>query len=507
MALASLFRCRCAQSSGQDEKRKTLPACRTSPRIGRGLPLLWPWVADANRSKLSGITLAHVLSGDTISPISFPEFEAFLAFCDISLENLQFIVWYQDYRKRFEALSPEEQALSPSPHVSGDDEDAGPVFQYNPSSGAFKSSEYNQPNTSSYVSRDPEYGKPEVSKSRSGTTPLSLDICPDILAGNNSRRPPLKKTSSYSDTRPFYSEVQNILATFFVPSSRKELSLSSEMRDTIIKESSRTTHPDVFALAYETIYETVEYVSLPRFLENASTNINRPRQLFWYFSALPFFLLVVAIALLFILSSSERFVVPPQSHRAWRLFSVPCFLLSSMMWYKGFRGFCPILFLRSSRQLRPWELEQMIDDKEVQAYCISLSKEPLSGVGDTNKIPLTPITSSSFMSNNARIAPFLDAMDNNGTKENGIESDVLSMSAYPHRDSATKERDHDYTNEQSSQRARNEYQRPPIFGPGRVVEDKRIRAVHIHLWWSLVRFGLFWATVSAAVVLAVPSLH
>ncbi|KAL5487589.1 hypothetical protein ACEPAI_5697 [Sanghuangporus weigelae] len=487
MALTSLFR-----HSGQDETHRTLPASRTSPRIGRGLPLLWPWVANANRSKLSGITLAHVLSGDTISPISFPEFDAFLAFCDISLENLQFIVWYQDYRKRFEALSPEEQARSPSPRVSGDDVLAGPVFQYNPSSSTFRSSEYDQPNTSSYVSRDPEHGKPEASKPRYGTTPLSLDICPDILAVNNSRRPSLKKTSSYSDTQPFRSE---------------ELSLSSEMRDTIIKESSRTTHPDVFALVYEVIYEIVEYVSLPRFLENASTNINRPRQLFWYFSALPFFLLGVAIALLFILSSSERFVVPPQSHRVWRLFNVPCSLLSSMMWYKGFRGFCPILFLRSSRQLRPWELEQMIDDKEAQAYCISLSKEPASGAGDTNKVPLTPITPSSFMSNNARIAPFLDAMDSNGTKENGIESDVLSMSAYPHRDSATKERDHDYTNEQFGPRARNGYQRPPIFGPGRVVEDKRIHAVHIHLWWSLVRFGLFWATVSAAVVLAVPSLH
>ncbi|KAL5529973.1 hypothetical protein ACEPAF_6230 [Sanghuangporus sanghuang] len=240
MALTSLFRRRHAQSSGQDETRRTLPAFRTSPRLGHGMPLLWPWVANANRSKLSGITLAHVLSGDTVSPISFPEFEAFLAFCDISLENLQFIVWYRDYRKRFEALSPEEQARSPSL----------------------------------------QHGKPEAFKPRYGTTPLSLDICPDILAGNNSRRPSLKKTSGYSDSQPFRNEVQNILATFFAPNSRKELSLSSQMRDTVIKKSSSTTHPDVFALVYEVIYETVEYVSLPCFLENASTNINRPRQLF-----------------------------------------------------------------------------------------------------------------------------------------------------------------------------------------------------------------------------------
>ena len=94
--LTSPFRRRRVQN-GQEARP---PASATRPRVGRGLPLLWPWAADANRSKLSDITLAHVLSGDTVSPIScvsiffndhvrfissvdirFPEFEAFLAFC------------------------------------------------------------------------------------------------------------------------------------------------------------------------------------------------------------------------------------------------------------------------------------------------------------------------------------------------------------------------------------------------------------------------------------------
>lgn len=34
------------------------------------LARLWPWAENANKSKLSKITLSHILSGDTVSPIS-----------------------------------------------------------------------------------------------------------------------------------------------------------------------------------------------------------------------------------------------------------------------------------------------------------------------------------------------------------------------------------------------------------------------------------------------------
>ncbi|KAF8872757.1 hypothetical protein BD779DRAFT_1571792 [Infundibulicybe gibba] len=61
---------------------------------------LHPWASKFNlKPHLSSITLANVLAGDT----------SYLAFREYSLETLQFIVWFQDYRKRyFQVTAPQE---------------------------------------------------------------------------------------------------------------------------------------------------------------------------------------------------------------------------------------------------------------------------------------------------------------------------------------------------------------------------------------------------------------
>lgn len=46
-------------------------------------------------------------------PVTTREFMDFLRYIEYDAENLQFYLWYQDYRKRFDALSAEEKALAP----------------------------------------------------------------------------------------------------------------------------------------------------------------------------------------------------------------------------------------------------------------------------------------------------------------------------------------------------------------------------------------------------------
>ena len=249
------------------------------------------------------------------------------------------------------------------------------------------------------------------------------------------------------------------------------------------------------------------------------------------------FLLGLAIALYFILSSSSHFTTPPQSHRTWRLLSLPFFFLASLMWYKGFRGFCPILFLRSSRQLRPWELERLTDDNEAQAFFIQLSEQhnanssyPDSQLrspdthsqftkagGDGHEAPLTPISPVDSQSDKAkaRIAPFLEC--------SSADFDIFPCTG-PELKSASVPSSHRQINPRLaplvSSRARRDtercaaslmssvdhgsFHRPPVFGPARVVEDERIRKVHLHLWWSLVRFGLICTSVLGSIIVAVP---
>ncbi|KAI5117863.1 hypothetical protein M0805_006566 [Coniferiporia weirii] len=524
---------------------------------------LWQRAADANRSKLSDITLAHVLSGDTVPPISLPDLEAFLAFCDISLENLHYIVWFQDYRARFDALPKSVQARSPPPERSSPSS-SGPASRCD-------AEEYEATDAHGRVSQVPDSPSPSPlalsqtpiisaptysldsamrSMSQEQVPQLDMSALYSCVADNVHEEPPapssrapdasekcFRQFNSFStgsqqpvmagslrplpfpqqatatgntDEQPLRAEVKNILATFIVPNAKKELLLSAAMRDRTIREAGQTTHPDVFLPIYEAMYESIESVSLPRFLSHAATNINRPRQLFWYFCAVPMFLLGVALALLFTLSPSRHLVVPPESHRAWRLFSVLCFMLASMMWYKAYRGFCPILFLRSSTQLRVWELESMADDEEAQAYCANLSPEGSEKQNGSSGLPSTANSSpTSASAPISRIAPFLEDVVEH-EKDGGahvVESSPPLSSASSTSGNSPSSTSGSGSDSQVCARTSNRFQRPPIFGPDRIVEDARIRKVHLSLIFSLMRFGLFWAAVSAAIVESVPSLH
>lgn len=68
--------------------------------------------------------------------------------------------------------------------------------------------------------------------------------------------PPAQNRLVYPSAQPFREETENILATFIVPGTKKELSLTSEMRDAVIKELSHTTHPDVvrYDFGYLAVY-------------------------------------------------------------------------------------------------------------------------------------------------------------------------------------------------------------------------------------------------------------
>lgn len=140
----------------------------------------------------------------------------------------------------------------------------------------------------------------------------------------------------------------------------------------------------------------------------------------------------------------------------------------------------------------------MSDDNEAQKYCISIAKETSVKLEDSQELPLTPISPKSSSSPLSHIAPFLEdgytIKEEEETHNKDAQSDLSSMNATG--SSVRQAR----LNEQFRSRARNGFHRPPIFGPACVVEDSRIRAVHLHLLWSLLGFGLFWAVVSSAVL-------
>lgn len=138
----------------------------------------------------------------------------------------------------------------------------------------------------------------------------------------------------------------------------------------------------------------------------------------------------------------------------------------------------------------------MADDEEAQAYVSE------SGTKDncTKRSRPSPSFSSST-SQTARIAPFLDLdePDQKSTASTSSEDEVIALESQRRRQASSG------LNAQFRSR-RSRFSRPPIFGPDRVVEETRIRAVHRSLAWALIRFGLFWAAVRNA-MFSLNSVH
>ncbi|KAG5718554.1 hypothetical protein E4T56_gene12759, partial [Termitomyces sp. T112] len=72
---------------------------RNSPSMPRSrtfVATLHPLAARFNfEPHLSDVTLASILTGNTCAPISLSDFEKYLTFVEYSVENLQFLVWFQ----------------------------------------------------------------------------------------------------------------------------------------------------------------------------------------------------------------------------------------------------------------------------------------------------------------------------------------------------------------------------------------------------------------------------
>ncbi|WVO20136.1 uncharacterized protein IAS62_001427 [Cryptococcus decagattii] len=117
--------------------------------------------------------------------------------------------------------------------------------------------------------------------------------------------------------QPLRDQAQRAFATFLKKGGSKELSISDELREYVRTCLEASTAPESFLPVLEEIYHTLESQCLPRFLEAVKSNINRPKQLFWYCVGTVDLLIGLTIFLLL------TFLLPPSpfSLRTYRLFS------------------------------------------------------------------------------------------------------------------------------------------------------------------------------------------
>ncbi|KAG9101394.1 hypothetical protein FS749_007482 [Ceratobasidium sp. UAMH 11750] len=424
------------------------------------------WAGRRAMRKLIGqIRLVNILSGDACSPLGLEEFEAYLAFQEHSLENLQFIVWYHDYRARFLALPADAQSLSPPPTSSSPTTPPRPPTPENYKKG---------------------FSSPSTATSDWGLSPSSSSW---------SQWSPLPPTPVPLRDQPFRAETLQIVATFFRPNAKKELSLDADVRDELLRGLVKTTHPDVFMPAYTRIYDLVDTSSVPNFVRVTASNINLPKQIYWYIIGVIFTLLSWIIALCTIYFIPD----PPRSKRSIRLVSVPFAVMGCMQIYSAWRGFCSQVFGRSARQLHAWELVDPADAG------VSLELAPVLPSSPT--YPPTPrppppraIPEIAAKTNKHDVAPFLDF----STPTISSTSPLSPTSNQTWQDTLSGPRIAIASDVPTSRPVRAAYRRPAVYGPERVVDDARVRAYHQVILRDMLWVGFWWGFAWTVLVVGVP---
>ncbi|KAJ3487245.1 hypothetical protein NLI96_g3678 [Meripilus lineatus] len=357
------------------------------------------------KSPLSDITLDNILSGETCEPISLADFETYLGYKEYSLENLHFVVWFQDYRKRFFELPQEIQDLSPGTSQF--------VFSIPcPAKTAQRIADSKKnfawffPSRSSHL-EDRGAMSPSPYPDTSASFSLSQPSSPMLPS-----KAPAPVFIPRPEIQPFRDECQAAVATFFKPGASKELSLDSNLRDSIVRDLAWNTHPNVFLPAYEEAYDVLSSVSLPHFLSLASENINLPKKLYWYSIGavnLLVSLLIAVLIIVFVPGSGKDYQVGPGewksdvgSMRAWRLFAVPLSGLGGMQLYSAYKGFCTQVWGRGNTQVRPWELQEpseLTDNDDDDEKTIGMSTTSVSKISPSiapfrtsNPPPVSPDT-------------------------------------------------------------------------------------------------------------------
>ncbi|KAL7409497.1 hypothetical protein BDY24DRAFT_214693 [Mrakia frigida] len=262
-------------------------------------------------------------------------------------------------------------------------------------------------------------------------------------------------------------ECERVWRTFFIRGGSKELNLEEGVRNGVEKGlQSGGWHPEVFADSASSCRTMLVTHSLPNFLNNnAGTNINRPKQVFWYaVGAIDLFISLLIFLLCIFLAPKGM------GWRCLRFLGVVFSSFGAMQIFSAYLGFCTQVYGRSSRQLRPWELDS--SSLDVEASC---STPPF----DWNTIvPLSPFSPGSSLGD-----PFPMSTTTPPSSSAGLIFPPSSL------DSTKKRLD-----------------RPPIFGPETIIMDPQVKELQAKMVRDILVVGILWAGVGVGVVLGTKGL-
>ena len=180
------------------------------------------------------------------------------------------------------------------------------------------------------------------------------DLGEDYVACTNERRSSKSSKQPFRQEVPrhckllsFFPQIDSMIVSFLTSRGTKELNLPSQLRTRAIRAARESTHPDVFEPVNEHIWDLLLNCSHPNFIRYITCNAHPPRIWCAY----------VAGSLMISLSLLEALLcIVYGLGQAWRVFSLPLFLIGSTAFVAARYGMCVVLYGLQHRQLQPWEL-------------------------------------------------------------------------------------------------------------------------------------------------------
>jgi len=425
-----------------------------------------------------------------------------------TVENLQFVVWYQSYRARFFDLTKQPKKCTATAFKFQAPDAARLDERVRESERAYDA--VRQQSSQNDVRAT---GLPPVSPVTpvSPTSPTYADSSstfPFNHASSLGQPPPSIQPleRDYLSNESLKKECSAVLQTFIKPGSPKELSLSDEMREMVSRDATWNTHPDVFLPVYEQIYDTLSTQSLPNFLKLSATNVNLPKALYWYAfgTAYMVFSLVIFIPLVLLGPGSVH-------ERSWRCFSIPFSSLGLMQLYSGWKGLCTEVWSRGRAQLRPWDL-QFLEEHETSTGPSEQSRSTAGPVdvekglkADVQVVGSSSSASTLSVSNNdAEKKPTTRTASGTSTTSSSEDRPALITPGTGTGTAQASPRRSEFPFETQREKAEVTAE-PRMFGPERPLLDPRIRKVHALIVRDMLVVGVLWTAVWVAVVCAVPT--
>ncbi|KAK7514999.1 regulator of G protein-like protein [Phyllosticta citriasiana] len=416
------------------------------------------------------LSFENVIGNKALPPCTLRDFMDYLVYVTHDAENLQFHLWLQDYRQRFNALKPERKALAPEwkwEEITPEEKAAQVASAESGTSpkphDAFSPSNMKATLKEAYSqARSPEPTISSASLSSAHGQPVLTEESTRELRDEANAQAGLK-WQAFS-VQPLRQEIDRVIAHYIAPGSPRELNLSGRDRSDVLHALQHTTHPSAFDRVAKMVEAILRGHAHPNFVRWSICNGNKPRVFFVRTMGVSHMAFGLIIGLLLALSRASRW---------WRIFMWPVLFIGLTTMIAAYKGLCVILHRGHNRTLKPWEDldSSTLDDEEATIASAGANS------GATN-VPTSPTSPTGFRPNGGRpsYSPSFDAFGNRNSF--GEEAWV---DAYKHRPFVRKIFDHETWVQEESVR---------------VVQDKIVRQSQA---WSLLL-----TTVATIVFVAVP---